>query len=108
MRYECPEANINQIDAMTERQASLMGSSGGEPCVVSAERGAELAAADVWTHAELESLDALQGIEVAVRRLAAMPGQRSLVLVSPGFLTLTQGDKIDALINRALHDGVVI
>jgi len=75
---------------------------------VSAERGPELAAADVWTHAELESLDALQGIEVAVRRLAAMPGQRTLVLVSPGFLTLTQGDKVDALINRALHEGVMI
>lgn len=79
-----------------------------DPCPAEAMRMAEAQAADVWSHVELESLHSLQGMDIGVRRLAAMPGQRTLVLVSPGFLTLTQGDKIDAIINRALHEGVVI
>jgi len=37
-----------------------------------------------------------------------MPGQRSLVLVSTGFLTKTQADNVDAIINHALQQEVVI
>jgi len=33
---------------------------------------------------------ALEGIEAVVGKLATMPGQRSLVLVSPGFLVLEE------------------
>jgi len=40
--------------------------------------------------------------------LAAMPGQRSVVLVSPGFLTQTQASNIDEITNRALQQDVVI
>jgi hypothetical protein len=50
----------------------------------------------------------LQALENSVSRLAAMPGQRSLVLVSTGFLTETQAEKVDAIINRALQKEVVI
>jgi len=65
-------------------------------------------AAQVWTVADAETQNALQGIQIAIRRLAAMPGQRSVVLVSPGFLTETRADKVDALIDRALRQDVVI
>jgi hypothetical protein len=68
----------------------------------------EREAAEVWEFANMQAQFALQGIENAVRRLAAMPGQRALVLVSPGFLTEMQRDKIDALTNRALQQDVVI
>ena len=73
-----------------------------------AEQQAELEAAAVWSHAERESQYALQAIEQTVLRLAAMPGQRSLVLVSPGFLTETQKQKVDAITDRALQQQVVI
>jgi hypothetical protein len=43
-----------------------------------------------------------------LRRLAAMPGQRSMVLVSPGFLTVTHHNQVDALVNRALQQNIVI
>jgi VWFA-related protein len=79
-----------------------------DPCPPQARRMSELAAAAVWEQAEMQSLYALEAIEKAVRRLAAMPGQRSLVLVSSGFLTLTEGDKIDAIVNRALQQQVII
>jgi VWFA-related protein len=78
------------------------------PCIGGAEWQSEMEAAAVWTRAETESQYALQAIEQSVRRLAAMPGQRSLVLVSPGFLTETQQDKVDAITDRALQQQVVI
>ncbi|HLY60416.1 MAG TPA: VWA domain-containing protein [Terriglobia bacterium] len=65
-------------------------------------------AAQVWSEAEMRSQYALAAIEISVRRLAAMPGQRTLVLVSTGFLTETLHEKIDAIINWALHQDVVI
>ena len=77
-------------------------------CVWDAERQSESVAAEVWSHAEMESEYALQAIDQSVRRLAAMPGQRSLVLVSPGFLTETQGEKVDAITDLALEQKVVI
>jgi VWFA-related protein len=60
------------------------------------------------TWVEMQAQSSLQGIEMAIRRLANMPGQRTLVLVSPGFFTETQLDKIDALTDSALRQDVVI
>ena len=79
-----------------------------DPCPPQAERQGELEAAVVWARVEAESLRALDAIERSVRRLAAMPGQRNLVLVSPGFLTETEKEKIDAITDRALQQQVVV
>ncbi len=95
-------------DPTTERSAFTASPDPRDPCRVPATRNAEFAAAKVWSEVEMLSQYSLEAIEKSVRRLAAMPGQRSLVLVSPGFLTETQGDKIDAIINRALQQDVVI
>jgi hypothetical protein len=54
------------------------------------------------------SQDSLEAIEGAVRQLGVLPGQRSLVLVSSGFLTLTRGSDVDVIIDRALRQEVVI
>ena len=44
-----------------------------------------------------------------VRRMAAMPGQRNLVLASPGFLVpLEQEQEITDIINRAIRANVII
>ena len=80
----------------------------GDPCVPMAERRVEMDAARIWDQAKLNAQYALEGIEMGIRRLAAMPGQRTLVLVSPGFLIETQRDKVDALTSRALQQDVVI
>jgi VWFA-related protein len=99
----------DKTDVTTERPAmAYPEAASGDPCTVPAMRRAEFEAANVWSEAEMHSQFSLQAIEESVRHLAAMPGQRSLVLVSPGFLTQTQGDKIDAIINRALQQDVVI
>jgi VWFA-related protein len=77
-------------------------------CDLAAQRWALDQAADIWSAAKIQSENSLQKIRGAVARLAAMPGQRSLVLVSSGFLTETHEDEMDAIINRALRQGVVI
>ena len=91
----------------TQAAAAAIGK-GSDPSVLEVLRESESEAAAVWTRAEAESQYALQAIEDAARRLAAMPGQRSLVLVSPGFLTETQGPKVDVITDRALQQQVVI
>jgi VWFA-related protein len=80
----------------------------GDACPQVAMRDAESKASAVWSYAEMQSRHSLQALENSVSRLAAMPGQRILVLVSQGFLTETEGDKVDAIINRALRQEVVI
>ena len=109
IRCECLHTSTT-TDAATERPIE-----NGEPkgrsytdCDVAASREGEFAAEGVWNEAEILSQQSLGAIERSVRRMAAMPGQRSLVLVSTGFLTETQNDRIEAVINRALQQDVVV
>jgi len=71
-------------------------------------RQARMDASQIWNLADLQSQYSLEAAGAAVRRLAAMPGQRALVLVSPGFLTMTETRGVDALLNLALHQNVII
>jgi len=71
-------------------------------------RQAVAQAAQIWSLAETQSLNTLDLADAVVRRMAGMPGQRILVLVSPGFLTTTHGQMIDALIDRAVRQNVVV
>ncbi|MGA7461470.1 MAG: VWA domain-containing protein [Candidatus Korobacteraceae bacterium] len=51
------------------------------------------------------SLTTLQDV---VRRIASMPGQRIIILVSPGFMNINALPMQSEIANRALHSGVVI
>jgi VWFA-related protein len=73
-----------------------------------AERVADLEARQVWQLADLQSTNALDKLAQVVRRLAAMPGQRNLVLVSSGFLAATHQPEVEQIIDRALRSSVVI
>ena len=103
-------------DPSTEKSAYMMSpqetgavlKDAGGVSALEVEREAESEAAAVWTRAETVAQYSLQAIEDSVRRLAAMPGQRCLVLVSPGFLTETQGAKVDLITDRALQQQVVV
>jgi VWFA-related protein len=78
-------------------------------CVGHDERHeAMMKAAQIRSLSEVEARDALDVADGVVRRLAIMPGQRNLVLVSTGFLTGTLELQIGALIDRALRQNVVI
>jgi len=61
----------------------------------------------IW-HAQTQALAALQGIKGLVHRMTSLPGQRSIVIVSGGFLTDTLGVELEEIVDRALHAGVTL
>ena len=50
----------------------------------------------------------LRGLEQVVRRTALLPGQRSVIFLSPGFLTYTLEAQIAEITERALRSNVVV
>jgi VWFA-related protein len=62
----------------------------------------------VQAETEKRATIALQGIESLVRVMTTLPGQRSLVFISDGFLSQTLGDALSRLADRALHANIVI
>jgi VWFA-related protein len=51
---------------------------------------------------------ALTTLRDVIRRLSYMPGQRSIVLVSPGFMTVEDRAAVGEVVDRAAHANVVI
>ncbi len=80
----------------------------GQDCINRARASAESEAVHVLQLAETKSEYALRGLEQLERRIAALPGQRNIVLVSPGFLTLTQQTQLNEIAERSLHSNIII
>jgi VWFA-related protein len=55
-----------------------------------------------------QSMDVLRGLEQVIRRTALLPGQRSVIFVSPGFLSFTLESQIAEVAERALRSNVVV
>lgn len=77
-------------------------------CQSTAQAMAQSAAMRAFERSETESMAALRGIESIVRRMTSLPGQRSVVVVSAGFLTETLRFELSQITDRALHGGVVV
>jgi VWFA-related protein len=58
--------------------------------------------------AETEARTALRGIEAVVRRMAVLPGQRSIIIVSTGFFTETLHYDLGQIADRALRANVIL
>lgn len=82
---------------------------GGDPgnCP-SPQQQAESRARVVWNDNELQSRQSLRVLTSVVRRLALLPGQRSILWVSQGFLAITLPQEVTELTDRALRNRVVI
>ena len=63
------------------------------------------AAFDTYMMRDRADLDNLEGV---VERLALMPGERQVLLVSDGFIPLEMRDRVEKIIDRALHSQVII
>lgn len=73
-----------------------------------AQELARAAASRELSVGDTETRTALRILNEVVRRLSAAPGQRSVILVSPGFLTLdTQQEKTE-IMDRAIRSNVII
>jgi VWFA-related protein len=96
--FDCGAVTQPQSDNAQMIQAATAAAQ--NVAVTSAQRA--LNSGDHETHL---SLDALNQI---VRRLAAMPGQRSILIISPGFYNPDDIPEQSELTDRALHSYVVI
>ena len=65
-------------------------------------------AQSIVDEAQILSRTSLQELEGIVQYLSQMPGQRTIVLVSPGFPSQSEQRQLDRLIGRALRAQVVI
>ncbi len=78
------------------------------PMIQQAQNDAEAAAMQTLTRAERESEYALRGVEEVIRRLTTLPGQRNVILVSPGFLTESMRQRVSEITDRAIRANVMI
>ena len=114
LSQECPAIGEYQAYLMQERQdrnaLDLAAEEARECCKTRAKCSGDFSqrAAEIWDRAALQSLDALEVADGVIRRVAAMPGQRILVLVSTGFLIATRERQVGALIDWALRQNVVV
>lgn len=69
---------------------------------------AEAAAAQAVSSGDAETHLALTSLKDVIRRVSAVPGQRCVVLVSPGFITPQQEYDVDNLIDRAMRANITI
>ncbi len=117
---ECPNVSYYEADliqnkndqmafqAATQDALSCMNLDPKTQLIV-AQQAARSAAQTALSAGDHESRLALSVLLDVIRRLAAMPGQRALILLSPGFFTpddLVQ-NKTD-VIDRAIHANVII
>jgi VWFA-related protein len=117
--HDCPEVTYYQADliqnkgdsqalAVAAEDAVQCAFNGDESKISMANAMAQTAAMRSITLGDQETEYAYRHIEDAMRQLSAMPGQRVMVFVSPGFIPSTLWLETSALIDRATHAGIVI
>jgi len=66
------------------------------------------AAQGVLSKGDMESRQSLSALKDVIRRFASVPGQRSIVLVSPGFLTPQMEPEFAEVVDRAVRSQVIV
>jgi VWFA-related protein len=116
----CPEISYYQADLIVNkhdpdalqiavneaRECGPQGAGGaplGNPATLASNQ-----AASVLSAGEQESHVALEVLGAVVRRISKMPGQRTVVLASPGFLTPDMEYEYNGIIDGAVRSQVVI
>ncbi len=119
---ECPDigeyqayliARLNDTDATDIAVAEYIGCACSEPtgqaaCVPQAQAYVQSEATRLWNQWATQSEAFLRGLEELVRRASILPGQRSVILLSPGFLLYDLEWQISQVTDRALRSGVVV
>ncbi len=76
--------------------------------ILKAQSLAEGAAARVEQETSTQTENTLRRVREVLERLSALPGQRNLVLISPGFLYTTHETEYSDLIDRAIRQSIFI
>jgi VWFA-related protein len=116
---DCPDVSQYQADlAINKHDTQAMGVAVSEtllcafqnnPMMVAAAQAmAQTAMEQALSNGDIESQYTYRYMEDVIRRLSGMPGERVMVMVSPGFLLTTQNIDMSEVVDRANHSGVVI
>jgi len=98
--------NLNDQQAMQVALANYIGCSGNTHATTNDIIGYAQRALDIGAHGTQLASSTLDAV---VRRTSAMPGQRSVVLASPGFyIALYDQFQVTDVINRAIRSNVII
>jgi len=79
-----------------------------QSCLSQASSVIEGDAMRIMETGETENTQILRGLEQVVRRTAVMPGQRSVIFLSPGFLFYHLETQIGEISDRALRSNVIV
>ena len=125
--HDCPELTDFQAQQITQFQDDYMidawkaaidevktrcqlpqPSSGSRQSISPIYNLIRMQARQVLEQAQVLARSNVRLLEQVVDYLAQFPGQRTVVLVSPGFLSESEQAQLDRIINRALREQVVI
>jgi len=117
--HDCPEVGYYQADLIVNKsdvqalavatdEALQCAFNGDATMMAAAQRLAQAAAYRAVSQGDSETQYAYRHLDEVVRRLANMPGQRVLVLVSPGFITSTLQSEASEMVDRATRANIVI
>jgi VWFA-related protein len=122
--HDCPDISYYQADLIQNKNDAMALQAAAEEDLVchpppagmsaaqaiqQAQSDAKAAAAGVLPEGDHETRISLTVLRDVVRRISSMPGQRSVIVISPGFLTLVdmQAEKTD-IMDRAIRANVII
>ena len=118
MGMDCPPVTYYMADLIQNKNDSMALNAATRDAMVclnldnsqrsTAESAAQTGAMRALNVGEQESRFSLGILRNTVRRLTAMPGQRFLVLVSPGFIFPNLHTEVSEVIDSAIRAGVVI
>jgi VWFA-related protein len=117
--HDCPDVSYYQADLIVNRsdqqaldvatEETIQCAFNGDATMRAAARSlAQSAALRMVAQGDSETQYAYRHLDEVVRRLANMPGQRVLVLVSPGFITSTLQFEASETVDRATRSNIVI
>jgi len=117
--HDCPDVSYYQADLIVNKsdpQALAVATDEAVQCAfngdtrmtAAAQSMAQGAANRTVALGDSETQYAYRHLDEVVRRLANMPGQRVLVLVSPGFLSTTLQYEASDMVDRATRSNIVI
>ncbi len=117
---QCPPMDYYEADLIQNKNDSLALAAALQDAIVcsnaSSQQGAQAqaqslvysTAQEVLTAGDLNTQYSLRRLMEILKRIAALPGQRSIVLVSSGFLTPTWESQVNDVIDRAERSNVFI
>jgi VWFA-related protein len=103
--------NDRQAIAAANADALACATVQGAPASIAPTIAASMVAStvgEVVQAGELNTRYSIRRLDEIVRRISAMPGQRSMVLISPGFLTSTYEYDLLQVVDRAARQNVFI